>query len=124
MSFKLLASDEVEAIHDRVLNPSELPGRTLDKSLEGTLARVENRLIYGLIGDAFDLAAAYAVTLAGAHCFNDANKRTAYRTMLVCLYLNGNHIDHDTEEIGALIVRVAQGLVGEDDLAAYLRART
>ena len=54
------AEKEVEAIHDEVLNPGEITGRARDKSLEGALAQVENRLTYGMIGDVFDLAAAYA----------------------------------------------------------------
>ncbi len=61
-----------------MLNPGELTGRARDKSLEGALARVDNRLAYGLIVDVFDLAAATAVAIAQGHCFNDANKRTAH----------------------------------------------
>ena len=43
MTFILLPADLVEAIHDAVLNIGELPGRALNKSLEGALGRVENR---------------------------------------------------------------------------------
>ena len=69
----ILNVDLVVDIHDEVLNPGELTGLALDKSLEGALARVENRIAYGLIDDVFDLAAAYAVAIAQGHCFNDAN---------------------------------------------------
>ena len=44
MSFRTLTAELVELIHDQVLNPGELSGRARDKSLEGALARVENRL--------------------------------------------------------------------------------
>lgn len=121
MSFVFLSAAQVEALHDMVLNPGELPGRAVDKSLEGALGRVDNRLIYGMIGDVFDLAAAYAVAIATGHCFNDANKRTAYRSMVVCLTLNGAALSHDTQDIGDLIIRVAQGQVPEEDLADWLR---
>ena len=57
MSFLLLTEEDVDALHDLVLNPGELPGRARDKSLDSALARVENRLAYGMIGDVFDLAA-------------------------------------------------------------------
>jgi len=67
MTFTLLDAALVEAIHDEVLNPGEVPGRAGDKSLEGALARVENRLAYGLIADPFDLAVAYAVAIATGH---------------------------------------------------------
>lgn len=123
MSFQLLSEEVVDEIHDSVLNPGELPGRARDKSLAGALARVENRLAYGMIEDAFDLAAMYAVAIAQGHCFNDANKRTAFRAMNAALMLNGARIAWTVEEIGPVIVQVAQGRMDSDALAAWLRAR-
>jgi death on curing protein len=117
----LLSPEMVEAIHDAILNPGELTGRARDKSLEAALARVDNRLAYGMVADAFDLAAAYAMAIARGHCFNDGNKRTAYRAMHVCLDLNGITIPWDTEEIGQIIIRCAQGLMEDGDLADWLR---
>jgi hypothetical protein len=49
MSFLLLSVDHIIAIHDEVLEPNELQGMAGDKSLEGALSRVENRLKYGLV---------------------------------------------------------------------------
>lgn len=123
MSFVLLSAEQVEALHDLVLNPGELTGRARDKSLEGALSRVDNRLVYGMIDDIFDLAAAYATTVATGHYFNDANKRTAYKTMIVCLHLNGVHIQHETAEAGDQIIRLAQGLIDEEALADWLRRK-
>lgn len=113
----------VEALHDRVLNPGEITGRARDKSLEGALARVDNRLAYGLINDVFDLAAAYAEAIAVGHCFNDGNKRTAFQVMDTCLDLNGVEIRWDVAEVGPLIIDVAQGKVDSQDLAAWLRGK-
>ena len=124
MIFQLLSTEMVDLIHDEVLNPGVLHGRALDKSLEGALARVDNRLAYGLIDDVFGLAAAYAVAIATGHCFNDANKRIAYQSMDVCLDLNGVEVTWDTTEVGDLIIRVAQGLFDGEELAVWLRART
>lgn len=121
MTFRLLTPAQVETLHDLILNPGELPGRAQDKSLDGALARVDNRLVYGMIEDVFDLSAAYAAAISQGHCFNDGNKRTAYRAMIVCLKLNGVTITHDTEEIGQLIIRLAQGLIGDDEMAGWLR---
>ena len=123
MTYVLLNADLVEAIHDAVLNPGELAGRARDKSLDGSLARVDNRLVYGMIEDVFDLAAAYCVAVATGHVFNDANKRTAYKTMIVCLHLNGLRISHETVEAGDLIREVAQGRIDEETLADWLRAK-
>lgn len=115
--------DLVMDVHDEVLNPAELRGLAGNKSLEGALARVENRLAYGLIADAFDLAAAYAVAISQGHCFNDDNKRTAFRCMMVCLEANGIDTRFDTEAVGQIIIRAAQRLMDEGELAEWLRAR-
>ncbi len=123
MTFRLLTVELVEAIHDAVLNPGELQGRALDKSLEGALARVENRLAYGLIEDTFDLAAAYAIAIAQGHCFNDGNKRTAHQSMDVCLDLNSIQISWVALDIGPTIIRAAQRLMDEAELALWLRQR-
>ena len=121
MSLQLLTPDLVRAIHDAVLNPGELTGETMNKSSEGALAWVDNRIAYGMIGDALDLAAAYAVAVATGHCFNDGNKRTAHHCMDTCLDINGIAIDWDVTQIGPLIIDIAQGKADEDDLAAFLR---
>lgn len=123
MSFALLSEEVVDDIHEQVLNPGELPGRARDKSLASALARVENRLAYGMIEDAFDLAAMYAVAIATGHCFNDANKRTAHQAMDACLALNGERIAWTVEEVGPTIVEVAQGRMEADALAAWLRGK-
>jgi death-on-curing protein len=117
----ILNVDLVVDIHDEVLNPGELTGLALDKSLEGALARVENRIAYGLIDDVFDLAAAYAVAIAQGHCFNDANKRTAYRALQICLVANGGPARFTATEIGPVIIRAAQRLLDEGELADWLR---
>ena len=123
MTFVLLTEELVDRIHDSVLNPGELSGRALDKSLDSALARVDNRLIYGMIEDVFDLAAAYAEAVARGHCFNDGNKRTAHQTMDVCLTLNGVEIEWPDTAVADQIIRLARGEIDSHDLADWLRAR-
>ncbi|HHW35411.1 MAG TPA: type II toxin-antitoxin system death-on-curing family toxin [Paracoccus solventivorans] len=123
MSFVFLTVETVEAIHDAVLNPGELQGRAMGKSLESALARVDNRILYGLVGDVFDLAALYAMAIARGHCFNDANKRTAHQAMDVCLALNGVEMVWNHEDIGQQIIALAQGLIDDGHLADWLRDR-
>jgi death-on-curing protein len=123
MSFLLLSVELVEAIHDAVLNPGELPGRARDKSLEGALARVDNRILYGMIEDVFDLAASYAEAISQGHCFNDGNKRTAHQAMDVCLDLNGIEIVWQPEDVGQRIIRLAQRLSDAGEMADWLRAQ-
>lgn len=118
---KLLSAQDVFFIHESVIHDHELQGLAGDKSLDAVLHRVDSRIQYGLIEDAYDLAAIYAVVLAVGHVFNEANKRTAYRTMMTCLRLNGIFPNFDTESIGQIIVAVAQGKMDEVELARYLR---
>jgi len=123
MSWILLTAEMVVALHDAGLNPGELAGLARDKSLDGALARVENRIAYGLVADIFDVAAAYAVAIAQGHCFNDGNKRTAFRTLDACLTFNDTAQTWNTEEVGQIIIRCAQGLMNEVQLAEWLRER-
>ncbi len=121
MDLTLLTADLVEAIHDEVLNPGELPGLALNKSLDSTLARVDNRIAYGMTGDIYAIAALYAMAIAQGHCFNDANKRTAHQSMDAFLDLNGVRITWSAEEVGPRIIALAQGLIDDGDLAEWLR---
>jgi death-on-curing protein len=121
MEFQTLTPDLVEALHDAALNPGERPGRAGGKSLEGAIARVDNRLAYGLIEDVYDLAAAYCVAVAQGHCFNDGNKRTAFYAMDAALVMNGRIARWNTEEVGQVVIRVAQRQMEEAALAAWLR---
>ena len=121
MSFLLLSVDHIIAIHDEVLEPNELQGMAGDKSLEGALSRVENRLNYGLIEDVYSLAASYAAAVSQAHCFNDGNKRTAFQVMDLILDLNGINAIWDVEEVGQQIVLLSQSKLDDADLAQWLR---
>ena len=119
---RFLSADQVVSIHEYVILPNELQGLAHNKSIEAVLGRIENRLAYGLIGDAFDLAASYACYTAVGHCFHDANKRTAHTSMQLVLALNGISIQYDVEQMGDKIIAAAQGLIEEDELANYLRS--
>ena len=108
-------------IHDLVINQNELQGMAGDKSLDAVLARIENRMSFGMISDEYDLAACYACFLAVGHVFNDANKRTAFACMDICLSLNDIELIYNHEEVGDLIIKSAQGVVDEIELSAWLR---
>jgi death-on-curing protein len=121
MNFLLLSVDHIIGIHDVVLGPNEFQGMAGDKSLEGALSRVENRLNYGLVEDIYSLAASYAVAVSQAHCFNDGNKRTAFQVMDIILDLNDINAIWDVEEVGQKIVLLSQSKIDEADLAQWLR---
>jgi death on curing protein len=121
--WRLLTVAEVICIHDSVLNPGELQGLAGSKSLEGALARIDFRITYGVIKDGFDLAATYAVAIAQGHVFNDANKRTAYMCMHVTLTANGLPMIFEDDEVGDIIIKVAQGHMDERELGDWLRRK-
>ncbi len=123
-----MSAKDISAIHDAVINPGDMQGLAGHKSLESACARIENRIAYEGVSDIFELAAFYVVVIARGHVFNDANKRTAFQTMETFLHINGIYttfdidIGLDTEEIGDLIISVAQGNIDEEALAEWLRA--
>jgi death-on-curing protein len=118
-----LSPRDVVEIHEFVIEAHELQGMAGDKSVEAIIGRIDNRIAFGMIRDVFELAACYACYLSIGHAFHDANKRTAFAAMDVCLSLNGTSLDYDAAEIGALIVKAAQGIVDEAELADWLRSR-
>lgn len=123
MTFVLLSVEHVIAIHDHVLDDHELQGMAGGKFLDGALARVENRLNFGLIEDVFALGASYAAAISQAHCFNDGNKRTAFQVMDLVLDLNGVQITWNTEVIGQQVILLAQSRLDETDFADWLRVQ-
>ena len=118
-----LTSQQVVEIHEFVIDNHELQGMARNKSIDVIIARIDNRITYGLIRDEFELAACYACYLSVGHAFHDANKRTAFATMDICLVLNGFSLDYNAAEAGSLIIKAAQGIVDELELAEWLRAK-
>ena len=73
-----------------------------------------------MIDGIFELAACYACYIAVGRAFNDANKRTAFATMDICLAINGFELLYDTVEAGDIMINVAQNLIDEDELTKWL----
>ena len=122
MRFILLEAASVAMLHERIIYENEQQGRSADKSLESIIAPVNNRRAHGLIGDVFDLAAAYAAAIAQGHCFRDANKHKAYQTMDLVLDLNGINSDWWADEVGDNVISLAQSAIAASDFAAWLRS--
>ncbi len=118
---KYLSPEKVIVMHEQVVGPDELQGMALNKSIESVLARVNNRVAYDMIEDVFELAASYACCIAVGHAFNDGNKRTAFKAMDTCLTMNGIELDFDTVEAGDMMIKAAQGIIDEKELAEWLR---
>jgi len=80
------------------------------------------RIRYGMINDVYELAACYATYIAVGHASNDANKRTAFATMDICLTLNGIELSYDTIEAGDIVRSAAQESIDEFESADWLRS--
>ena len=119
--FVLLDTAGVIAIHERVVLPNELQGMARDKSLDAVLERVHNRLNYGFIHDAYDLAACYGAFIGKGHCFNDANKRTAATSVFIALHLNGIEATFTDVALGDWIIDLVTDRRSEDEFADWLR---
>ena len=112
----------IEAIHfDQIRAHGGLPGIRDENALESALARPLNRRAYESGSDLEDLAAAYGYGLATSHPFNDGNKRVSFLAMYVFLSVNGLETEADETEVVDLMVAVASGRCGEEDLAEWLR---
>jgi death on curing protein len=89
--------------------------------LQSALARPQNLEAYGE-PDVADLAAAYAIGIAGNHPFLDGNKRTAWVVMEVSLLKNSHELLATDRESLPIMLSVADGSLTETDFAACLRA--
>jgi death on curing protein len=110
------------AIHDEAIYEfGGLAGVRDLALLESALGRPRNVLAHEARSSLFELAAALCVGIAKNHPFNDGNKRTALLTARAFLYLNGQELEPAQEDEVATIVAVADGSLGEPELAEWLR---
>ncbi|MGH6626477.1 MAG: type II toxin-antitoxin system death-on-curing family toxin [Burkholderiaceae bacterium] len=89
--------------------------------LESALARPENLAAYGK-PDFADLAASYGVGLAKNHPFVDGNKRAAFLTVGMFLYLNGYRLQATQADATLTMLAVAAGDITEAEFAAWIRS--
>lgn len=88
--------------------------------LESALARPVNLALYGQ-PDAFELAASYSVGLAKNHPFVDGNKRAAFLSIGLFLFLNGWRLRATQADATLTMLTVAAGDIDEPALAQWLR---
>ncbi len=88
--------------------------------LDSALARLQNLAVYG--EDAAALAAAYGVGLAKNHPFVDGNKRAAFLSVGLFLFLNGYRLTATQADATLAMFSVAAGEMDETDFANWLRA--
>lgn len=124
MKLKLLTADIVRYLHGKALEETEEKDLAGIKPVELVLDKIETRVKFGFVRSAHELAATYAVMLAGAGLFLRGNKRTAFLSMKTCLALNSAQLTFDGIESSDLIDQAAQGVVDEAEFANWLRAQS
>jgi death-on-curing protein len=90
-----------------------------DNLLGSALARPRNLLAYGE-PTIFALAAAYAFGIARNHPFVDGNKRTALISIYMFLGRNGYRFTAPEAEAVVVILDLAAGNLGENELAKWI----
>lgn len=120
-----LKKDLVLAIHDRQLAEHGGSSGMRDETLlESALARPQQLHAYGgPETDLASLAASLAYGLARNHPFVDGNKRTAFVSCRVFLRLNEADYIATAEEKFLTFLKLAEGQLSEEELAAWLRER-
>ncbi len=116
-----LSLDIALAVHDRQLAEHGGPTGVRDQGmLESALARPLNQWTYGE-DDRCALAAAYAYGIARNHPFTDGNKRTAWVFARLFLMLNGQTLSFTPRMAIDVVLALAAGELGEDELADWFR---
>lgn len=92
--------------------------------LQSALGRPRHLWTYDESATLFDLAAAYAFGLAKNHAFVDGNKRVALLAIRAFLFRNGYRFHPDEVETVTTMEGVADGTVGESELAAWIEANS
>jgi death on curing protein len=112
----------VLAVHDEQLaEHGGLAGVRDEGLLESALARPRQLWSFGE-PDMADLAAAYGFGIARNHPFLDGNKRTALVTAELFLARNGGDLAASDADCVTTMLALAAGEIGEDELAAWIRA--
>ena len=88
--------------------------------LDSALARPLNLANYGN-PDIADLAASYTLGLAKNHAFVDGNKRAAFLSMGLFLYINGYRLAASQPDATVTMLAVAAGEIDDATLAAWIR---
>ncbi len=121
MEVKFLTLDEVLAIHhDQIENYGGRDGIREPELLESALA-MPSAQIGGVFlhPDLFTMAAAYLFHLAQNHPFVDGNKRVAAVSAIWFLMLNDKEVTADESAFEELVIGVARGEIGKEDIAVF-----
>ena len=114
--------DVLELLHSQTIaEHGGADGLRDEGLLESALARPQNLFHYENVEDVARLAANYTFGLAKNHAFIDGNKRIAFIAAGVFLRLNGYRLTSDQAQATLVMLSVAAGSFGEDELSGWIR---
>lgn len=114
--------DEVLALHeDQIRRYGGMPGLR-DLGLLSSAVAMPAATFEGehLHEDLFAMAAAYLFHLAKNHPFVDGNKRIALAASLAFLWINGQRVEAQEDDLVDLVLGVADGSVSKAEIAVFL----
>lgn len=121
--WKWVSETVAAAVHDEQLAQHGGPAGIRDQGgLASALARPINLDAYDE-PDAASLAAAYAFGIVRNHLFVDGNKRTAWVLARLFLALNNCALQYTNADAIQVMLQLAAGELGEEELAAWFRER-
>lgn len=124
MSWRWIEKRALLLLHDESLAEHGGAGGLRDEGLlDSALARPQHLNAYGT-PDFADLAAAYGAGLAQNHPFVDGNKRSAFLSIGLFLYLNGYRLKVAQAEATAIMRALAAGEMEDAVLAAWIRTHS
>jgi death on curing protein len=99
-----------------------LPGLRDISAFESALARPRHIHRYEPHADLAKLASAYGFGIVRSHPFTDGNKRAGFLAIGLFLAINELQFEADPVESIAVIMRVAEGKLSEEELTTWIRA--
>ena len=125
MSWRWITKQALVLLHDESLaTHGGSQGMRDEGLLDSALMRPQNILAYAdadKLPDVAVLAASYGVGIAKNHPFIDGNKRAAFLSVGLFLYLNGLRLQASQAEATATMLAVAAGDMSEEAFANWLR---
>jgi death on curing protein len=114
----------LEVVHtDQILEHGGSLGIRDEGLLESALARPIHEWSHDSDTDLAALAAACGFGIAKNHPFIDGNKRAALMAIYTFLAINDVELEAPEPEAVSIVLSVADGSAGEDELATWIRSR-
>ena len=116
-----LTEEEIASLHEIALEQfGGLPGVRQDGGVASLADYAPNKAHYERLLSIPRLAGCYAFAAAKFHAFNDGNKRVAAAMVEVFLLKNGMELIADDDETYLMLIDLAAGAIGEEDMAAWV----